>query len=80
MLKHPDHAKTFCECFGPCALCEEYRQTHTFYQKTREVPKSTSIAFRRLKPTYIVNSLQTLKAYDTPISKILAENSLKEIK
>lgn len=22
MPKHPDHANSFCQCFGPCELCD----------------------------------------------------------
>lgn len=83
-MKHPDHGDVFCECFGPCSLCEEWRAQHkkgsVIYPATREVPKSPSLAFKTLlRPKFTVEA-GGLEKYDTPLAEILSENSLKDLK
>lgn len=75
-LKHPDHEKTFCECFVPCSLCEEYRaqqegRPHIVIPATREVPKSTTISLPRF-------TKDLAERNEKSIREILADNSVKD--
>lgn len=80
-MKHPDHEHTFCECFGPCDLCEEYRRKHG--EKT-ELPKGELITegplrgFTRFKELTIPRTKDGLLSYHDDIRVILEANSVKE--
>jgi hypothetical protein len=81
-MKHPDHAKTFCECFGPCDLCEQYRREHG---EKEELPAKPELitegpfrGFTRIVIDRFPRTKEGLTSYQDDIAKIIEANSVKE--
>lgn len=75
MLKHPDHKNTFCECFGPCALCEEYRKE---VGAPKLVTSGPFKGFTKIVIDRFERSKEGLVSYQDDIKKILEAHSVKE--
>jgi hypothetical protein len=73
MPKHPDHVNAFCQCFGPCPLCdaEELEKRHAnpvkIEFKTFEAP---GLGY------FNIESLRKLATYGNPLD--LGSESMKD--